>query len=557
MLKTVNPPCSKNDIYLFLSVSKNRLGWIIALMGVSLTGLIAFQWYWIDTIITGNRDHFERDVMSALSNVTQKLEQQEALFYVNRQMETFSAQAQSMRFNPLKFEKNSTTNERSVTQGKEKITSKDSISSSGGFKFSFEMLSAPNRSNKVGEVLFDVLKSNINNIKFAYPKNASETDIPNSNLRKILKKISNKSNMMMELLEELMLPKIGLANRFDPNQLDSLLHAELKKKSINIPYDYAIINPRSGRLIEISKEYSNERLLQSHFKTNLFPNDVTNEPNLLVIDFPDQEKYLMSKIWFPLSSSALLILIILVCFGYAIFTIIRQKNISVMKTDFMNNMTHEFKTPISTIRLAIEALLDPTIPQKDSMKMKYLGIIADENKRLESQVADVLQMAQLDKNELKLNLLTVNLHTIIKQAVDKISIQLECKSGNLKLALNAAQFKLKGDEAYLLGILLNLLDNALKYSNDAPNIVIRTQNIEGQIVCSIKDHGMGMTKESQRNIFQKFYRVASGNVHNIKGFGLGLAYVKEIVHLHHGSIEVESELKRGSTFTIKFPLKYE
>ena len=192
--------------------------------------LIAFQWYWIDTVITGNRDHFERDVMSALSNVTQKLEQQEALFYVNRQMETFSAQAQSMRFNPLKFQKNSVPNKRSLTQSKEKIISKDSLSSSGGFKFSFEMLSAPNRSNKVGEVLFDVLKSNINNIKFAYPKNASETDIPNSNLRKILKKISNKSNMMMELLEELMLPKIGLANRFDPNQLDSLLHAELKKK---------------------------------------------------------------------------------------------------------------------------------------------------------------------------------------------------------------------------------------------------------------------------------------------------------------------------------------
>ena len=361
----------------------------------------------------------------------------------------------------------------------------------------------------------------------------------------------------MGLLEEMMLPKIGLANRFDPDQLDSLLHTELKKKSIDIPYDYAIINPRSGRLIEISKDYSNERLLQSHFKTNLFPNDVTNEPNLLVIDFPSQEKYLMSKIWFPLSSSALLILIILICFGYAVFTIVRQKKISVMKTDFMNNMTHEFKTPISTIGLAIEALLDPTIPQKISMKMKYLGIIADENKRLESQVADVLQMAQLDKNELKLNLVTVDLHAIIQQAVDKISIQMERKLGHLKLALNASQFKLKGDEAYLLGVLLNLLDNALKYSNDAPNIMIRTQNIRGQLICSIKDHGMGMSKEAQRSIFQKFYRVASGNVHNIKGFGLGLAYVKEIITLHHGSIEVESELKKGTNFIVKFPLDYE
>ncbi len=538
-------------------MSKNKLGWIIALMSVSLTGLIAFQWYWIDTVITGNRDHFERDVMTVLSNVTQKLEQQEALFYVNRQMENFSTQAQSKRFHPFKFQSNSNPNERSKLQGKQKITFKDSLSKTGSFNFSFEMFGTPIRSNRMGEALFDVLKSNINNIKFAYPRDASETDIPNSNLRKILEKISNKSNMMMKLLEELMLPKIGLTNRFDPNQLDSLLHTELKKKSINIPYDYAIINPRSGRLIEISKKYSSERLLQSHFKTNLFPNDVTNEPNLLVIDFPDQEEYLMSKIWFTLSSSALLILIILICFGYAIFTIIRQKNISVMKTDFMNNMTHEFKTPISTIGLAIEALLDPTIPQKNSMKMKYLGIIADENKRLESQVADVLQMAQLDKNELKLNLVTVNLHSIIQQAVDKISIQLERKSGNLKLALNAPQFKLKGDEAYLLGILLNLLDNALKYSNDDPNIIIRTQNNKGQLICSIKDHGMGMTKESQRSIFQKFYRVASGNVHNIKGFGLGLAYVKEIIKLHHGSIEVESELKKGSTFIIKFPLDYE
>ena len=538
-------------------MSKNRLGWIIALMSVALTGLIAFQWYWIDTVITGNRDHFERDVMTALSNVTKKLEQQEALFYVNRKISNFSSQGQSRGFQPFQFQATPPLNQRQVLQGKEKILFEDSLSSTGSFNFSFEVVGAPLRSNQMGKAFFDVLKSNINNIQFAYPKDAPETETLNSNLKEILEKISNKSNMMMGLLEEMMLPKIGLTNRFDPDQLDSLLHTELKKKSIDIPYDYAIINPRSGRLIEISKDYSNERLLQSHFKTNLFPNDVTNEPNLLVIDFPSQEKYLMSKIWFPLSSSALLILIILICFGYAVFTIVRQKKISVMKTDFMNNMTHEFKTPISTIGLAIEALLDPTIPQKPSMKMKYLGIIADENKRLESQVADVLQMAQLDKNELKLNLVTVDLHAIIQQAVDKISIQMERKLGHLKLALNASQFKLKGDEAYLLGVLLNLLDNALKYSNDAPNIMIRTQNIRGQLICSIKDHGMGMSKEAQRSIFQKFYRVASGNVHNIKGFGLGLAYVKEIITLHHGSIEVESELKKGTNFIVKFPLDYE
>ena len=538
-------------------MSKNRLGWIIALMSVALTGLIAFQWYWIDTVITGNREHFERDVMTALSNVTKKLEQQEALFYVNRQMGSFSSQAQSRGFQPFQFQKTPSTDQKGVHQGKEKKIFQDSLPNAGSFNFSFEMVGAPIGSNQIGKALFDVLKSNINNIQFAYPKEAPETEILNSNLRDILEKISNKSNMMMGLLEELMLPKIGLTNRFDPDQLDSLLHTELIKKSIDIPYDYAIINPRSGRLIEISKDYSNERLLQSHFKTNLFPNDVTNEPNLLVIDFPSQEKYLMSKIWFPLSSSALLILIILICFGYAIYTIVRQKKISVMKTDFMNNITHEFKTPISTIGLAIEALLDPTIPQKTSMKMKYLGIIADENKRLESQVADVLQMAQLDKNELKLNLVTVDLHPIIQQAVDKISIQMERKSGNLKLALNASQSILKGDEAYLLGVLLNLLDNALKYSKDAPNVIIRTQNIRGQLICSIKDHGMGMTKEAQRSIFQKFYRVASGNVHNIKGFGLGLAYVKEIITLHHGSIAVESELNKETNFIIKFPLDYE
>ena len=538
-------------------MSKNRLGWIITLMSVALTGLIAFQWYWIDTVITGNRDHFERDVMTALSNVTKKLEQQEALFYVNRKISNFSSQGQSRGFQPFQFQATPPLNQRQALQGEKKIRFDDSLSSTGSFNFSFEVVGAPLRSNQMGKAFFDVLKSNIKNIQFAYPKDAPETETLNSNLKEILEKISNKSNMMMGLLEEMMLPKIGLTNRFDPDQLDSLLHTELKKKSIDIPYDYAIINPRSGRLIEISKDYSNERLLQSHFKTNLFPNDVTNEPNLLVIDFPSQEKYLMSKIWFPLSSSALLILIILICFGYAVFTIVRQKKISVMKTDFMNNMTHEFKTPISTIGLAIEALLDPTIPQKPSMKMKYLGIIADENKRLESQVADVLQMAQLDKNELKLNLVTVDLHAIIQQAVDKISIQMERKLGHLKLALNASQFKLKGDEAYLLGVLLNLLDNALKYSKDAPNIMIRTQNIRGQLICSIKDHGMGMSKEAQRSIFQKFYRVASGNVHNIKGFGLGLAYVKEIITLHHGSIEVESELKKGTNFIVKFPLDYE
>jgi len=306
-------------------MSKNRLGWIIALMSVALTGLIAFQWYWIDTVITGNRDHFERDVMTALSNVTKKLEQQEALFYVNRQMNNLPSQGQSRGFQPFQFQATPPLNQRQVLQGKEKILFEDSLSSTGSFNFSFEVVGAPLRSNQMGKAFFDMLKSNINNIQFAYPKDGPETETLNSNLKEILEKISNKSNMMMGLLEEMMLPKIGLANRFDPDQLDSLLHTELKKKSIDIPYDYAIINPRSGRLIEISKDYSNERLLQSHFKTNLFPNDVTNEPNLLVIDFPSQEKYLMSKIWFPLSSSALLILIILICFGYAVFTIVRQK----------------------------------------------------------------------------------------------------------------------------------------------------------------------------------------------------------------------------------------
>ena len=542
-------------------MSKNRLGWIIGLMSIAVIGLIAFQWYWINSVISGNKDRFQRDVMTSLFKVAEKLERREALTFVDKKLRQSNTNS---KINTAAILKRQFSAPSTVSGGGSIVSFQDSIDGLGTFNFSMEIMtqtygnapirktdypfSSPNEIVQMDPAILSIFGNYLDSLGIS---------LPIHNFDQALKKVSNKSNMMMTLLEEMMHPQIKLVNRLDLVQLDSLLKFELAQKSIYLDYDYAVFEPLSGQLVGINDPLANDQVLKTDFKTNLFPNDLLGEPSLLLINFPEQKKYLLEKILLTLSSSALLVLLILACFGYAVYIIVRQKNISLIKTDFINNMTHEFKTPIATIGLAVEALLDKEISQNIDMKMKYLGIIGEENKRLSSQVSHVLQMAQIDRKELKLALTTIDVHEIIRQAVEKISIQIENKSGYLNLALNAHHYTIKGDEGHMLGVLLNLLDNAIKYSQDAPNIIIRTQERFETLVLSIKDHGIGMSKEAQRNIFQKFYRVSTGDLHDVKGFGLGLSYAKEIIGLFHGTIEVESDLNKGTNFIIKLPLTHE
>ena len=512
-------------------MSKGRLRWIIGLMSFALLGLIAFQWYWVNTLIKANEEEFKRDVMQSLHQVVQKLEQQEALYALRR-----ASDQQAFR---QRFKNNIKIREKSGNTFSFRV--QDSSFNSGNFGFSF---------------YFEAEGAEI--------ARSSETRDRNPDkeykLREIkekeqaLSKMANKSELVVTALEELIFPSRRLINRFQSDQLDSLLEAELNDRGIDIPFNYGVIQPQLKRFVSINDPGKQTELIQSEFKASLFPNDLVGDRGILSVSFPNKEQFLLNKIWLTMSSSGLLILVILFCFGYAVQTIVRQKKLSEMKNDFINNMTHELKTPVATIGLAVEALQDTAIAQEASMRDRYLTVIGDENRRLGGQVERVLQMARIDREELKLDLEIVDIHDLIETAINKISLQIDHRQGTLNVALNARYSRVNVDDSHMLNVLLNLLDNSLKYSKEAPRIMIRTENIKDQVVLYVKDHGIGMSREAVRHIFEKFYRVPTGNLHNVKGFGLGLPYVKRIIEELNGKIEVDSEPGKGSNFIIKLPI---
>jgi two-component system phosphate regulon sensor histidine kinase PhoR len=295
-------------------------------------------------------------------------------------------------------------------------------------------------------------------------------------------------------------------------------------------------------------------VLLSDFSVRLFPNDFSGGENYLTIFFPDQTGFLIKQVWLTLTSSIFLVFLIIFCFGYAIFAILKQKKLSEMKNDFINNMTHEFKTPISTVSLACEALQDKDIQKNESFISKYIEAIRDENKRLGRQVEKVLQMATLDKKEYKLKFEELDVHQIIEKALSHINLQVERRGGTIHKNLIASNNRITSDDVHLTNIIYNLLDNANKYSPDKPEIRIDTEDHHQGLLIRITDKGIGMTKEEIDKIFDRFYRVPTGNIHDVKGFGLGLTYVKTILLALGGQIKVKSIPGKGSTFEIILPL---
>ena len=266
-------------------------------------------------------------------------------------------------------------------------------------------------------------------------------------------------------------------------------------------------------------------------------------------------RFLLIQLTGMLSVSILIVLILIGAFYYAIHTIIQQKKLSLMKTDFINNMTHEFKTPISTVALACEALGDKDIQKSESLYKNYISIISEENRRVGVMAEKILQTAILEKGELKLRLELFDIHEIIREVIKTMSIQVEIRDGQIISDLQASRSKLMADKVHITNIITNLLDNANKYTPSKPCIVVSTNSLEDGVVILVSDNGLGISKQNQKKIFEKLYRVPTGNIHNVKGYGLGLSYVKFIVDKHKGSITVESEQGQGTRFRIFLPFE--
>ena len=557
-------------------MNKNKIIILSACMAAALIGIIAMQVNWILHDYHLKEQQFNQRVNDALTAVAIKLEKKEAFnifsnsfvtinndsiffFFRERQMldeewegldsttEDFNinkpAQAKSIQPSPMvepplppDFLNQDDYNHDYI---------KMEIKYSGGRKITI-------RHNRQEITLDDSIKSNSHNaVKFLSLK----ADILEKQRAKIEAKINNWNKVMQNLAFEFISDEKTIEDRIKPFQLDSILKTELSNRGITTPYQFGVINVGENKIMSTNAPENKNALLKSRYKTDLFPNDLLAKPILLSLHFPQSLSYVLSTMWVMLISSSLFILVMLFGFGYTIYTIFRQKKLSDIKNDFINNMTHEFKTPIATISLATDAVNSPVVSKNSESVHRYMNIIKEENHRMHKHVENILQLALFDRKHINLNLVEFDIHEMILKAIDQIKLQVEVKGGVIETNLNATQHQMLGDYDFIFNSLINLLDNAIKYTPENPTISINTENIQNNIRILISDNGIGMSREVQKNVFEKFYRAGTGNIHDVKGYGIGLSIVKAIASAHHGEIKVlKSKKDEGTTMEFTLPL---
>ncbi len=506
-------------------MNKQNVSVISIIVSMAFLALIAIQIYWIKNDIDLKEEEFEGHVTTALNNTAYKLEK---------------ATYKDKIAKKIKLRK------QGITDGnKVKILTELSTDSNG--------VSTSLYSQK------EYMRSDTLKFTPDFPYNLIDTKTDTikaiENVRKEL--LKQKTDIVNDIFDEVL--SINVYNNYKPKineaLLDSLLKFELTAQGITAKYRYTIssLHPGSIKTNNLSEAESEKDSLGIGYKINLSPNNVFIQPEYLTVHFPNQKKYILQTMWAMLVVSCMVISILIFAFYYFIATIVRQKKLSTIKNDFISNMTHEFKTPISTISLAAEMLGDNSVTKTPEKQERFLKMIKDENKRLSVLVESILQTAILDKGEFKLKLNELDLHEIIQTAINNTHLLIDQRSGSITTHLNATKVKLQADRVHLTNIIFNLIDNAVKYTQGSPEISITTEDADNGINIYIKDNGIGISKENQKKIFDKFYRVPTGNVHNVKGFGLGLSYVLAVVQKHGGNINVQSEIGKGSTFKVFLP----
>jgi two-component system phosphate regulon sensor histidine kinase PhoR len=511
-------------------VKKQYIKWLIGLISIALIGLIAIQSYWIENSIELRNAQFAYSVRSALASMSQQLEIQDARNRLNK----YGYDGQWLSpFDTLE------NNNPSALLGLKEKDYDSGNDESITINYSTQFADGVSKEQK--RIVVQPKKSKDRSAIFK----EDETVEPAEFMEEVFSGF-----VKFDFYE-------SLTKRVNQRMLDSLIRFELDLRGIKTSYEFAVFNAFDQPIIAST---SDRELLGSiyeqGFQIRLFPNDFFQELNYLKVFFPKQRGYLIETMWEMLATAGIFILIIILAFAYSIHTIFWQKKLSEIKNDFINNMTHELKTPISTISLACEALADPDMDKSAQKVESFVGMIRDENKRLGVLVENLLRSAILDRGEVQLNIQSINIHHLIDEVIKNMAIQLVQKNGKIETDYSASAPEIEGDNVHLTNVIYNLIDNALKYTPNNPVIKISTSNAANGMVIHFKDNGIGISRENQKKIFDKLYRVPTGDIHNVKGFGLGLSYVKAIIEKHHGKIVVESEINKGSTFNLYIPYKY-
>lgn len=514
-------------------MKKSTIWLLVIIMALTFIGLLYMQISYMENMVKMRNEQFSEAVKRSLYGVSKTLEQDETRRYLTEDIEDTQKLLLSLET------ENANRNQDVTMHTQFSIISPDGTISNITFKEQTTRALAPkvsispkhgkNTITKTYKGIQEVLKG-----QYLYQKGLLDEVILN-----ILTKASTRP----------------ILERVDTKKIDSYLKAELQNNGLNIPFQYAIVN-KHGQILFQSPGFEQQNQNENNtFTQMLFPNDPPSKQNYVKVYFPTKQDYIFSSVRFMIPSFAFTF-ILLITFLFTIGLAFRQKRLTEMKNDFINNMTHEFKTPISTISLAAQMLNDPAVSKSPQMFQHISGVINDETKRLRFQVEKVLQMSMFERQKTMMKLSLVDANDLVTGVMSTFKLKVEKYGGTIEADLAAQNSIVMVDEMHFTNVVFNLLDNAVKYSReDVPlALFIKTWNEGDKFELSIQDNGIGIKKEDLKKIFDKFYRVSTGNLHNVKGFGLGLAYVNKIIKDLKGSIRVESEFNIGTKFIITLPL---
>jgi len=517
---------------------------LVILMSLSLIGIISVQLYWIKSSVEDKEEQFSTAVAEVLNKVTDKIEDREMRDYSNRFL--------SLKDSVGEFESSHLSNIFFIDRD---LNSNEILFYSHGILEEDYNIASTFIDNGNGSDTTTIKNFTSKRTKTIF-KEEFGLDGKRYKLNPIqkLEKVGGLSSIDKAVFDDVYreyAENVPIHKRVSKQEIELLLDREFQNHSIDIDYEYGIYSRGLPTKVKSKRfKYSTSNL----YKSPIFKNSEGVSDFSLLLSFPKKKKFLVQSVSGMAALSLLFTLIIVVAYSGAIYQLIRQKQISEIKSDFINNMTHEFKTPIATINLAVEAIKNPQIIGDETKVQRYLQMIRDENKRMHAQVENVLRISKLEKNQLDISKDRVDAHDIIKKAIAHVQLIVQDKGGYINTHLDAERTDILANDVHFGNVMVNILDNAVKYSPEEPKIDVHTEVANNNIIISVQDQGAGMSKAVLKKVFEKFYREHTGDIHNVKGHGLGLAYVKKIVEDHQGEVFAESEKGKGSTFYIKLPL---